>query len=172
MKHTVWGNTLKSTNNQQQQVRVSMHMPLLSEMPYLRNARWWMVGEHPPKQSSRRNFATSSGDSLESFLCTPSKTRIVAAFVSITTSNCNNKSNVSDTDHLQIQRSRVRFPALLERNSSGSGLENREYSRGDPLRWPRNTLYPQKFALTSPSGGRSVDIVCLLTKVTEFELVI
>jgi hypothetical protein len=58
---------------------------------------------------------------------------------------------------LQIQRSRVRFPALpdflrssgsgtgplslvstteeqLGRNSSGSGLENREYGRGDPLR--------------------------------------
>jgi hypothetical protein len=73
-----------------------VHMPFLSEVPYLRNARWWMVGEQPPKQSSRRNFATSSGDSLESFLCTPSRTRIVAALVSITTSNCNNKDNVSD----------------------------------------------------------------------------
>lgn len=73
-----------------------MHIPLLSEMPYLRNARWWMVGEQPPKQSSRRNFATSSGDSLESFLFTPSKTRIVAALVSITTSNCSNRNNVSD----------------------------------------------------------------------------
>jgi hypothetical protein len=28
--------------------------------------------------------------------------------------------------------------------------------RGNPLRWPRDTLYPQKLALTSPtSGGRS-----------------
>jgi hypothetical protein len=36
---------------------------------------------------------------------------------------------------------------LLGRNSSGSGLENREYGRGDPLRWPRDTLYPQKLAL-------------------------
>jgi hypothetical protein len=58
---------------------------------------------------------------------------------------------------LQIQRSRVRLPALpdfqrssgsetgstqlvstteelLGRNSSGSGLEDREYGRGDPLR--------------------------------------
>jgi hypothetical protein len=26
---------------------------------------------------------------------------------------------------------------LLERNRSGSGLENREYDHGDPLRWPR-----------------------------------
>jgi hypothetical protein len=46
---------------------------------------------------------------------------------------------------------------LLGRNSSGSGLENREYGRGDPLHWPRDTLYLQKLALTSPtSGGRSV----------------
>jgi hypothetical protein len=42
-------------------------------------------------------------------------------------------------------------------------------SRGDPLRWPRNTLYPQKLALTSPtSDGRSVGIVRLRTKATEF----
>jgi hypothetical protein len=28
--------------------------------------------------------------------------------------------------------------------------------RRDPLRWPRDTLYPQKLALTSPtSGGRA-----------------
>jgi hypothetical protein len=38
-----------------------------------------------------------------------------------------------------------------------------------PLRWPRDTLYPQKLALTSPtSGGRSVGIVLLRTKDTEF----
>jgi hypothetical protein len=57
---------------------------------------------------------------------------------------------------------------LLGRNNSGSGLENREYGRGDPLRWPRDTFYPQKLAITSPtSGGRSVGIVRLLTKATE-----
>jgi hypothetical protein len=28
---------------------------------------------------------------------------------------------------------------LLGRNSSGSGQENRDCDRGDPLRWPRNT---------------------------------
>jgi hypothetical protein len=28
---------------------------------------------------------------------------------------------------------------LLGRNNSGCGLENREYGRGDPLRWPRGT---------------------------------
>jgi hypothetical protein len=49
---------------------------------------------------------------------------------------------------------------LLERKSSGSGLENRDYGRRDSLRWPSGTLYPQKLELTSPtSGGRSVGIV-------------
>jgi hypothetical protein len=62
---------------------------------------------------------------------------------------------------------------LLGRNSSGSGLENREYGRGDPLHWPRDTLYPQKLALTSPTyGGRSVGIVRSRTKATEFVLLI
>jgi hypothetical protein len=36
---------------------------------------------------------------------------------------------------------------LLGRNSSGSGQENRDYEAGNPLRWPRNILYPQKLAL-------------------------
>jgi hypothetical protein len=58
---------------------------------------------------------------------------------------------------------------LLERKSSGSGLENREYGHRDPSRWPRGTLYPQKLALTSPtSGGRSVGIVRSRTQATEF----
>jgi hypothetical protein len=58
---------------------------------------------------------------------------------------------------------------LLERKSSGSGLESREYGRRDPSRWPRGTLYPQKLALTSPiSGSRSVGIVRSLTQATEF----
>jgi hypothetical protein len=40
------------------------------------------------------------------------------------------------------------------------GLENRHYGRGDPLRWPRDTLYQLKLALTSPTFcGRSVGIV-------------
>jgi hypothetical protein len=62
---------------------------------------------------------------------------------------------------------------LLGRNNSGSGLENREYGRGDPMRRPRNTLYPQKLALTSPtSGGRSVGIVRLRTEATEVFVII
>jgi hypothetical protein len=40
---------------------------------------------------------------------------------------------------------------LLGRNSSGSGLENRNYGRRDPSRWLRGTLYPQSLALTSLS---------------------
>jgi hypothetical protein len=58
---------------------------------------------------------------------------------------------------------------LLGRKSSGSCLENREYCRRDQSRWPRDTHYPQKFALTSPiSGGRSVGIVLSWTQATEF----
>jgi hypothetical protein len=77
---------------------------------------------------------------------------------------------------LQRHRSRVRFPTLpdflicswsgrgpfgleriieelLERKSGGSGLENRDNGRRDPLHWPRNTLYPQRSALTSPAAA-------------------
>jgi hypothetical protein len=49
---------------------------------------------------------------------------------------------------------------LLDRKSSGSCLETREYDCRDPSLWPCGTLYTQKLALTSPtSGGRSVGIV-------------
>jgi hypothetical protein len=58
---------------------------------------------------------------------------------------------------------------LLERNSSASGLENRNYGRGDPLSWLRDTLYTQKLTLASPtSDGRSVGIVRSRTQATEF----
>jgi hypothetical protein len=58
---------------------------------------------------------------------------------------------------------------LLERKGSGSGQENREYWRRNPLSRPRGTLYPQILALTSPTnGGRSVSIVCSRTQATEF----
>jgi hypothetical protein len=60
---------------------------------------------------------------------------------------------------------------LLERKNSGSGLESREYGRGDPLCWQRITLYPQKLALTSStSGSRSVGMVRSRTKVTSLLL--
>jgi hypothetical protein len=61
---------------------------------------------------------------------------------------------------------------LLGRNTGGFGLESREYGRGESLRLPRDTLYPRKFALTSPtSGGRSVGIVRSWTEAKEFSLV-
>jgi hypothetical protein len=44
--------------------------------------------------------------------------------------------------------------------------------REDTLRWTRDTLYPQKLALTSPaSGGRSIGIVRLRTKATDFSFI-
>jgi hypothetical protein len=56
---------------------------------------------------------------------------------------------------------------LLEWKSSGSGQENRINGRGDPLRWPRDTLYPQKVGTNfADSGGRSIGIACGL-KATE-----
>jgi hypothetical protein len=58
---------------------------------------------------------------------------------------------------------------LLERNSSRSGLEIREHGRGDPLRWPRGTIFRQKLALTlATTGGRSFGIVRSLTQAIEF----
>jgi hypothetical protein len=62
-----------------------------------------------------------------------------------------------DSQHFQIfweavgleqgPLSLVSITEELGRNSSGSGQENQEYDWGDPLRWPRNTLYPQKLIL-------------------------
>jgi hypothetical protein len=57
---------------------------------------------------------------------------------------------------------------LLGRKSCGSGLESRDYGRGDPLCWPHDILYPQKLALVSlTSGGRSDGIVRSRTQATE-----
>jgi hypothetical protein len=86
---------------------------------------------------------------------------------------------------------RVRFPALPEKKlwvwngvhsaswvqlrsyliekSSGSCLETREYGRKDSSRWPRDTVYTKKLALTPPTSGcHSVGIVRLRTKAAEF----
>jgi hypothetical protein len=58
---------------------------------------------------------------------------------------------------------------LLGRKSSGFGLESREYCRGYQMRWPRDTLYMQKLALTSMTrAGRSAGIVRSRTKDTVF----
>jgi hypothetical protein len=62
---------------------------------------------------------------------------------------------------------------LLERKSSGSGLESRQYGRRDQSRWPRSTLYPQKLALTFLTrGDRSVGIVRSRTQATEFIFIV
>jgi hypothetical protein len=59
---------------------------------------------------------------------------------------------------------------LLERKSSGSGLEIRDYGRkGSAALTTRHPSNPQKLALTLPtSGGRSVGIVRSRTQATEF----
>jgi hypothetical protein len=54
---------------------------------------------------------------------------------------------------------------LLERTVAAPIYKIEINDRGDLLRWPRDTLYPLKLELTSPtSGGRSVDIVRWRTK--------
>jgi hypothetical protein len=45
---------------------------------------------------------------------------------------------------------------LLARNSSGSGLEIREYGSGDPFRRPCDTLYPQEFGTNFADKRRSL----------------
>jgi hypothetical protein len=44
----------------------------------------------------------------------------------------------------------------LEWKSSGSGQESRINNRGDPLRWPRDTLYPQKGGTNFANKQRSL----------------
>jgi hypothetical protein len=49
---------------------------------------------------------------------------------------------------------------LLETKVAAPVYKTKINGRGDSLRCPRDTLYPLKLALTSPtSGGRSVGIV-------------
>jgi hypothetical protein len=45
---------------------------------------------------------------------------------------------------------------LLGRNSSVSGLENREYGRRDSSRWPHGTLSPQKVGTSLADKWRSL----------------
>jgi hypothetical protein len=62
---------------------------------------------------------------------------------------------------------------LLGTKSSGSAIENQKYGRGDQLRLPRDTVYPQELALTSPSSdGRSVGILRSQTQATEFSFLV
>jgi hypothetical protein len=45
---------------------------------------------------------------------------------------------------------------ILERKRVGYGLENREYGRRDPSRWPRGNLYPQKVGTNFADKRRSL----------------
>jgi hypothetical protein len=55
------------------------------------------------------------------------------------------------------------------RKRNVSRLESREYGSNCPSRWPRDTLYPQKLALTSPTSyGLSVGVVCSRIQAKEF----
>jgi hypothetical protein len=59
---------------------------------------------------------------------------------------------------------------LLERITAAPVWKTEINSRGDSLRWPRDTFYPLKLALSSPtSGGRSVDIVRCQTEAPELK---
>jgi hypothetical protein len=60
----------------------------------------------------------------------------------------------------------------LRRKSSGSGLENREYSCKDPSSWQRGTLTTKDGTNFADSGGRSVGIVRQRTQATKFSLVL
>jgi hypothetical protein len=67
-----------------------------------------------------------------------------------------------------IPRQRVDLHDKTFMYEHASGLENWQYGRWDPLRWQRDTLYPQQLALTSPTnGGLSIGIVRFRTKATE-----
>jgi hypothetical protein len=60
---------------------------------------------------------------------------------------------------------------LLERKSSGSGLENQDYGRKETAALTTPHFFPQKLALTSlTSGGRTVGIVRSRILATEFVL--
>jgi hypothetical protein len=61
---------------------------------------------------------------------------------------------------------------LLERKVAAPVKKTEVNDLGNLLPWPRDTLYPRKLAVTSPtSGGRSVGIVRSRTKAAEFSLV-
>jgi hypothetical protein len=78
------------------------------------------------------------------------------------------RSSRSETSPLSLVST---IEELLERKSSGSGLERRDAVVGIRHAYYATTLYPQKLELISPTRGcRSVGIVCSRTQTTEFVL--
>jgi hypothetical protein len=66
----------------------------------------------------------------------------------------------------------VQLRSYLKEKVAAPVYRNQEYGRRDSSRWPRGTLYPQKYSLTSPtSSGRSVDMIRWRTKALELLLV-
>jgi hypothetical protein len=61
---------------------------------------------------------------------------------------------------------------LLGRKSRGSGLENRDYSRRDTSRWPRDTPLSSKAGTSFADKRHSVGIVRSRTKATELFLLL
>uniref|UniRef100_A0A8C4IJ33 Uncharacterized protein n=1 Tax=Dicentrarchus labrax TaxID=13489 RepID=A0A8C4IJ33_DICLA len=62
----------------------------------------WMAlrcttSEEPPSVLSKRNLACSSADMRDNFLCTVSRTLMVARLVSSTTSNCGQENRLNSS---------------------------------------------------------------------------
>jgi hypothetical protein len=75
------------------------------------------------------------------------------------TTKIHSRNILSKQEEIYVYSSYFKFPILISDNIYvGVPVKKTDINgRGDPLRWPRDTLYPQKLSLTSPtSGGRSV----------------
>jgi hypothetical protein len=72
-----------------------------------------------------------------------------------------------------LERGPLSLVSTIEELLGRKSLENREFGRRDPLCCLRNTIYPKKLALTSPtSSDRSVGRVRSRTKATELLLLL
>jgi hypothetical protein len=66
------------------------------------------------------------------------------------------KSSVNISEGLNISTVNISEFILIIVCQFFSGLDNREYSRRDPSRWPRDTLYPQKVCTNIADKRRSL----------------
>jgi hypothetical protein len=68
--------------------------------------------------------------------------------------------DANDMSHRNVDWHLTDYTALYPRRWYSLEFNSFKGIGGNPLRWPRDILYPQKLALTSPtSGGGSVGIV-------------